>query len=51
MMLGDRSYALAQLRHAHAVGDEELRALVVQLFGYFSGAGVATASRAPAYAN
>ena len=34
-MLGDQAYALAQLNHAHALGDAELRALAVRLFAYF----------------
>lgn len=51
MMLGDRSYALAQLRHAHAIGDEELRGLVTQLFGFFSGAGITGLVRPAGYAN
>lgn len=35
MMLGDRSYALEQLAHAHTLNDEGLRAMAVKLFTYF----------------
>ncbi len=35
MMLGDRRYALEQLGHAHAMADDELRGLAVELFRHF----------------
>ena len=35
MMLGDRRYALEQLRYAHALADDELRGLAVALFRHF----------------
>jgi hypothetical protein len=45
MMLGDREYAMWQLARAHALADEQLRAVAVKLFAYFDdprgwGAGV-----------
>lgn len=38
MMLGDTRYALEQLSLAHSSGDERLRGLAVQLFGFFDAA-------------
>ncbi|MGA0569746.1 hypothetical protein ACO2Q9_03400 [Variovorax sp. VNK109] len=38
MMLGDTHYALEQLSLAHSSGDERLRSLAVQLFGFFDAA-------------
>ena len=35
MMLGDRRYALEQLGHAHAMADDDLRGLAVELFRHF----------------
>ena len=35
MMLGDRRYALEQLGHAHAMADDELRGLAMELFRHF----------------
>lgn len=35
MMLGDRRYALEQLRYAHALADDELRGLAMELFRHF----------------
>lgn len=35
MMLGDRRYALEQLRSAHAMADDELRGLAMALFSHF----------------
>lgn len=35
MMNNDRGYALEQLRHAHALADDELREMAVELFRYF----------------
>lgn len=35
MMLGDLTYAQDKLNLAHSSGDEELRELAVQLFGFF----------------
>lgn len=35
MMLGDAHYALEKLSLAHSSGDERLRNLAVQLFGFF----------------
>ena len=35
MMLGDRCYALEQLAHAHALADDELRGLAMELFRHF----------------
>lgn len=35
MMLGDRRYALEQLSYAHAMADDELRGLAVELFRHF----------------
>ncbi len=35
MMLGDRRYALEQLSHAHALADDELRGLAMELFRHF----------------
>ena len=35
MMLCDRRYALEQLGHAHAMADDELRGLAVELFRHF----------------
>ena len=37
MMLGDRRYALEQLRYAHAMADEDLRGLAMALFRHFEG--------------
>lgn len=35
LMLGDRRYALEQLGHAHAMADDELRGLAMELFRHF----------------
>jgi hypothetical protein len=35
MMLGDRRYALEQLRYAHAMADDDLRGLAMALFHHF----------------
>ncbi len=35
MMMGDRRYALEQLRYAHAMADDDLRGLAVTLFRHF----------------
>ena len=35
MMLGDRRYALEQLAYAHAMADDELRGLAMELFRHF----------------
>jgi hypothetical protein len=35
MMLGDREYAMWQLARAHALADDQLRAIAVRLFAYF----------------
>lgn len=35
MMLGDRRYALEQLRYAHAMADDDLRGLAMELFRHF----------------
>lgn len=35
MMLGDRRYALEQLSHAHAMADEALQGLAMELFHHF----------------
>lgn len=35
MMLGSREYAIEKLSHAHTLGDESLRAMVVCMFSYF----------------
>ncbi len=35
MMMGDRRYALEQLRYAHALADDDLRGLAMALFRHF----------------
>lgn len=35
MMMGDAHYAMEKLSQAHSSGDERLRDLAVQLFGFF----------------
>jgi len=35
MMLGDRRYALEQLRYAHTMADDDLRSLAMALFRHF----------------
>ena len=35
MMLGDRRYALEQLRYAHALAEDDLRGLAMALFRHF----------------
>ena len=52
MMLGDTTYAQERLSAAHSCGDERLRDLAVQLFGFFEArrdVQPASISRTPAH--